>query len=104
MTAADFVRRARDRRKALGISQAAFADLMRRRGHTWRQTTVAKTEAAQRPLLYDEALAVADLLGIAVVGDRPSSEDVLRGEIARLRACITSAATVLAHADEQESK
>ncbi|GGV86859.1 hypothetical protein GCM10010294_68060 [Streptomyces griseoloalbus] len=53
--------RLRSARRAVGLSQGAVADAMRDRGFTWRQTTVAKTEAADRPVLFAEVAALAQI-------------------------------------------
>lgn len=45
------------------MSQQQIADAMVERGHAgWRQTTVAKTEAAQRPLRVNELVSLAEIL------------------------------------------
>jgi len=36
-------------RAQLGLTQVELAEAMQRLGHSWIQTTVAKTEAADRP-------------------------------------------------------
>jgi len=59
------------------MSQQAVADAMVEAGFTWRQTTVAKTEAAERPVPVAELVALArlfetpipELLGIADLDD-----------------------------------
>jgi transcriptional regulator with XRE-family HTH domain len=56
----------RDRRAALGLSQQALADAMRSLGYTWLQTTVAKTEAAERPIRVNELTDLARVLGVSV--------------------------------------
>lgn len=48
---------------------------MAERGFSWRQTTVAKTELAQRPVLAEEAVALAAVFGVSldellVAGDK----------------------------------
>jgi uncharacterized protein (DUF3084 family) len=35
-------------------------------GHSWRQTTVAKTEAADRPIRVNEAASLAGVFGITI--------------------------------------
>jgi transcriptional regulator with XRE-family HTH domain len=58
-----FGQRVRAARNASGISQGALAEAMRVRGFgNWRQTTVAKTEAADRPVLFVEAVALSQIL------------------------------------------
>jgi hypothetical protein len=39
------------------------AEEMGRRGFSWRQTTVAKSESATRPVLFTEVVAIAEVLG-----------------------------------------
>ena len=55
--------RLRKARIATGLSQQAIADAMNERGFSWRQTTVAKTEAADRPVLFPEVLTLSQILG-----------------------------------------
>ncbi|HLS13152.1 MAG TPA: helix-turn-helix transcriptional regulator [Beutenbergiaceae bacterium] len=59
--------RARDLRAAKGLTQSEVAKLMVARGFSWRQTTVAKTEAAERPIRVNEAAALALSLGVSVL-------------------------------------
>jgi transcriptional regulator with XRE-family HTH domain len=54
----------KNRRMELGMSQEAVADGMRRLGHSWHQTTVAKTEIAGRPLRLNELTDLARILGV----------------------------------------
>jgi transcriptional regulator with XRE-family HTH domain len=53
--------RLRTARRAIGLSQGAVAAAMNDRGFSWRQTTVAKTEAADRPVLFAEVAALAQI-------------------------------------------
>lgn len=53
--------RLRAARKAVGASQAAVAKAMADRGFSWRQTTVAKSEAADRPVLFAEVAALSQI-------------------------------------------
>lgn len=53
-------------RKTRGISQEEVASLMTKAGFSWRQTTVAKTEAGSRPIRLDEAGALAFLFGLSI--------------------------------------
>lgn len=49
------------------MSQQQVADAMVERGYQgWRQTTVAKTEAAQRPLRVNELVSLAAILDVSV--------------------------------------
>jgi transcriptional regulator with XRE-family HTH domain len=56
--------RVRALREARGWSQDTVAKRMASKGFSWRQTTVAKTEAADRPVRVNEAVALADLYGV----------------------------------------
>jgi transcriptional regulator with XRE-family HTH domain len=49
-----------------GLTQAELADAMQGLGHSWIQTTVAKTEAADRPLRLNEVADLAKILGVRV--------------------------------------
>ncbi len=53
-------------RKARGLSQEDVAKMMTMSGFSWRQTTVAKTEAAARPIRVNEAAALALCFGLTV--------------------------------------
>lgn len=55
-------RRIRAARVAQGLSQQAVADAMAERGFSWRQTTVAKSESADRPTLFTEVVALSAIL------------------------------------------
>jgi transcriptional regulator with XRE-family HTH domain len=56
-----FAARLRAARRAAEVSQAVLADAMRYRGFNWRQTTVAKSEAGDRPVLFAEAIALSQI-------------------------------------------
>ncbi|MGW7239700.1 helix-turn-helix domain-containing protein [Streptomyces sp. NPDC054804] len=53
--------RLRAARTAMGMSQAAVSKAMVDRGFSWRQTTVAKSEAGDRPVLFAEVAALAQI-------------------------------------------
>ena len=55
------IRRARVEK---GWTQEDLARAMRQHGFRWSQSTVARVEGGQRPMLYTEASALTDLLGI----------------------------------------
>lgn len=63
---------------------------MNERGINWRQTTVAKTEKADRPVLFVEAVALSRILGRSIdeflteTGPLDELVDQLRNEIAQL--------------------
>jgi transcriptional regulator with XRE-family HTH domain len=46
------------------MSQQAFANRMQDKGLRWGQSTVAKTEAAERPIRLNEAVAIGEILGV----------------------------------------
>jgi transcriptional regulator with XRE-family HTH domain len=50
-------------RSQLGLTQAELAEAMQGLGYSWIQTTVAKTEAADRPLRVNEVADLAQILG-----------------------------------------
>ncbi|MFE3861004.1 helix-turn-helix domain-containing protein [Streptomyces goshikiensis] len=56
----------RAHRTARGLSQEDVAAMMNRSGFSWRQTTVAKTEAGSRPVRVNEAAALALCFGVSV--------------------------------------
>ncbi len=47
-----------------GWTQEDLARAMRQHGFRWSQSTVARVEGGQRPMLYTEASALTDLLAI----------------------------------------
>jgi transcriptional regulator with XRE-family HTH domain len=53
-------------RAKLGLTQVGLAEAMQGLGHSWIQTTVAKTEAADRPLRVNEVADLAKILGVRV--------------------------------------
>ncbi|MGW3724176.1 hypothetical protein [Streptomyces sp. NPDC000851] len=53
--------RLRAARMTVGLSQGAVAKTMSDRGFPWRQTTVAKSEGADRPVLFAEVAALAQI-------------------------------------------
>lgn len=57
-----FLQALREARARTRTSQERLANGMKSLGFAWHQTTVAKTESGQRPLLFREAVALANLL------------------------------------------
>lgn len=57
-------RRVKALRIARGWSQQELATRMVNQGHGWRQTTVAKTEAADRPIRVNEIQGLAHVFGV----------------------------------------
>jgi transcriptional regulator with XRE-family HTH domain len=58
--------RIREIRIARHMTQAALAKAMKALGYNWLQTTIAKVEAAERPLRLNEATDLAGVLGVEV--------------------------------------
>jgi transcriptional regulator with XRE-family HTH domain len=52
-------------RKATGMSQDGLAHELARRGLPFRQQTILKVEGGARPLKFEEAAAIAEILGLA---------------------------------------
>ena len=53
-------------RDNLGMTQAEVAKEMSARGHPMRQSTIAKIEAAQRPVRVNEAVTLAAILRVSL--------------------------------------
>jgi transcriptional regulator with XRE-family HTH domain len=51
-------------RKAAGVSQSELAQRLAERGFPFSQTTVVKTEQGVRPLKFEEAVAISEILAI----------------------------------------
>lgn len=70
---------ARAYREKLGMTQAEVARAMTARGFTMRQSTIAKIEAAQRPVRVNEAAALAVVLhaGLADLVTDPAQRGAL---------------------------
>jgi transcriptional regulator with XRE-family HTH domain len=62
-------------RKARGISQADLAHELSRRGFPFQQPTVLKVEKGSRPLKFEEAHAIAELLWVGPDALAAFSED-----------------------------
>jgi transcriptional regulator with XRE-family HTH domain len=58
--------RIREIRVARHMTQAALAKAMQALGYKWLQTTIAKVEAAERPLRLNEATDLAGVLGVEI--------------------------------------
>jgi len=56
----------RKMREQAGMSQAALAEQMRKRGHNWLQQTVGRIESGTQPVRYSEAVALAAILGASL--------------------------------------
>lgn len=57
-------RRLRNLRVGLGWSQVMLAERLAAQGLDWHQTTVAKTESAERAIRYNEIVVLAEALGV----------------------------------------
>ena len=99
------------RRVELGMSQEHVSDEMRRLGHPWHQTTVAKTEVAGRPLRLNELTDLARILGVRTSHLAATETDMkmemvqndvvaLSGHAARLKAEIDELTQQLAEKTE----
>jgi len=81
--------RVRQLRQERDWSQEDLARYMSRAGFSWRQTTVAKTEAASRPLRVDELSGLADVFEVAVgqllVSEVSDAEKAARNELLVIR-------------------
>lgn len=67
-----------DKRKQAGLSQSDLATAMSDLGFRWHQPTVGRVEAGDRPLRFDEALALADLFQIDLSTFRSTSRALCR--------------------------
>jgi transcriptional regulator with XRE-family HTH domain len=74
-------------RAKLGLTQAELAEAMQGLGHSWMQTTVAKTEAADRPVRLNEVADLAKILGVSLPHLVSSETDwkvgVIQGQLDR---------------------
>jgi transcriptional regulator with XRE-family HTH domain len=71
----------RAKREAKGWSQERLASEMAARGFPWRQSTLTRIENGQRNILWDEAIAVALLLGFNLGEAEPAAFDLQRAEV-----------------------
>lgn len=73
-----FGKNLKNARERFGYSQQALADQLEQfYDLTWHQTTVGKTEAGTRPAKLHEAVALANILGVAVsdlLAEKPDEE------------------------------
>lgn len=60
----EMARRLRRLRVERGWSQAMLAERLAAQGLDWHQTTVAKTESAERAIRYNEIVVLAEALGV----------------------------------------
>lgn len=99
-----FGERLRAARELCGLSQKGVAALMSAAGHQWRQTTVSKTELAERPVSLDEAAELALIVGLELADllpGRPAADPALRQEHRTLRAHLTAAQSRLSSWEAQ---
>lgn len=78
-----FGARLRDLRQQHLLSQRQVAEAMVEQGFSWRQTTAAKTEAAERPVPIGEAVALARLFGTTVSDLTSDGPEVQQGVVLR---------------------
>lgn len=67
-----------EQRKNTGLSQTDVAKAMHDIGFRWHQPTVAKVENGERPLRFDEGIALADLFEIDLTSFRSTFDAVCR--------------------------
>jgi transcriptional regulator with XRE-family HTH domain len=87
-------------RRVRGWSQAELAEEMKGAGFNWRQTTVAKAEAAERPLRLNEAMEVAATFGMTLTEFLDSTDD----EVTQARINLLHANMKLDQALEREAQ
>lgn len=56
----------RSRRDEKGMSQTELARLMTDRGHSWYQSTVYRVESGKQAVSFEEAVNLAEILGVAL--------------------------------------
>jgi transcriptional regulator with XRE-family HTH domain len=96
--------RVRALREAREWSQETVAQRMAEAGFSWRQTTVAKTEAADRPIRVNEAVALADLFGVDLDSlVRPDLHPLVQ-RVQRERSILALAERELSEADRRLSE
>jgi hypothetical protein len=83
------------------MSQEAVADAMRQLGHSWHQTTVAKTEIAGRPLRLNELTDLARVLGVRA-SHLAATETDFKLEMVQNDVVAASGAVARLHADVNE--
>lgn len=88
-----FGQRIRALRIDSGRSQQDVAEYMNSLGFSWRQSTVAKTEAAERPIRVNEAYALAGMFGVNL-------DDLVRPDLHPLTARLQKEASQLAQAEQ----
>jgi transcriptional regulator with XRE-family HTH domain len=85
-------------RKAAGISQADLADALSQRGLSFQQPTILKVERGSRPLKFEEAHTIADILKITPSQLSDYTDDAER---AAAIAQITAAARNIAEREKE---
>jgi transcriptional regulator with XRE-family HTH domain len=71
-------RRVRELRVKAGLTQRQLADLMSGAGYRMHQTTIAKIESGERPVVVGEAIQLAGVLGVtlpALLTEPPSDDE-----------------------------
>lgn len=92
-------------RAKMGLTQAELAEAMHGLGHSWIQTTVAKTEGADHPLRLNEVADLAKILGISVPDMVSTKNDwdlrVIQGQLERTNVHALRLTAEIADLDEQ---
>ena len=76
-------------RKSAGLTQRQLADQMTSAGYRMHQTTIAKIEAGERPVIVGEAAALAIILGVGLadlITDPAQNQGRRLAEVAELMA------------------
>jgi transcriptional regulator with XRE-family HTH domain len=84
-------RRLRELRETARLTQRQLADRMTGAGYQMHQTTIAKIEAGQRPVIVGEAVALARIIGVdlAALVTEPAAPD--SRELANAKAALAAA-------------
>jgi transcriptional regulator with XRE-family HTH domain len=101
---ARLARSVRALRTARDLTQAGLARKMTDLGFSWHPTTVARVEAGERDISLDEAVALADLLGIPLVDLLRGERTALLEQIATVQKRLAQAAADLARAREMQHR
>jgi len=88
-------------REHRGMGQRELAQRMTERGHSWHQNTVSKTEAGERTVTFDEAEALAVVLGVTTdrfswLAPETAGVTVVTDAAARLSAAFAGAVDAVA--------
>jgi transcriptional regulator with XRE-family HTH domain len=94
--------RVRDLRLGLGVSQAELGEALAKYGFPMHQTTVAKLEAADRPIRVNEAAALARIFKVPLA-QLMAFKEVERPRLAELRRHMEEASAAARRAEQDAS-